>query len=208
VCHHRSDIKIPDRGAGTLLHIIFVEYTFRITSHVVRSGLVLSNLPGTPMSRIYIETTIPSFYYEVRTHPTMVARRLWTREWFDRAVARDVLVTSAAVLEELERGEFPGREDAVRMIENLVPLQISIEVREIVREYIDRQLMPADPSGDALHLAVASFYECEFLVTWNCQHLANANKFDNIARVNGILNLAIPKLVTPLELLGMDVGDE
>jgi hypothetical protein len=160
------------------------------------------------MSRIYIETTIPSFYYEVRTHPTMVARRLWTREWFDRAVVRDVLVTSAAVLEELERGEFPGREDAVRMIENLVPLQISIEVREIVREYIDRQLMPADPSGDALHLAVASFYECEFLVTWNCQHLANANKFDNIARVNGILNLAIPKLVTPLELLGMDVGDE
>ncbi|MCC7334863.1 MAG: hypothetical protein IT422_07195, partial [Pirellulaceae bacterium] len=101
------------------------------------------------MSRIYIETTIPSFYYEVRTDATMVARRQWTREWFDAAVDRDELVTSAAVLDELERGEFTGRADAIRMVSNLTPLQISDEIVGIVREYIARQLMPADPSGDA-----------------------------------------------------------
>ncbi len=160
------------------------------------------------MSRFYIETTIPSFYHEVRTHPTMVARRLWTREWFDVAAVNEELVTSAAVLEELERGEFPGRADAVKLIENLIPLHISTEVRDIVREYIDRKLMPANPSGDALHLAVASYYSCDFLVTWNCQHLANVNKFDSIAHINGILKLAIPKLVTPLELLGMSAENE
>ena len=44
----------------------------------------------------------------------------------------------------------------------------------------------------------------DFLATWNCKHLANANKFDSIARINGILGLAVPKLVTPLELLGVD----
>ena len=82
------------------------------------------------MSRFYIETTIPSFYHEVRTHPTMVARRLWTREWFDVAAVNEELVTSAAVLEELERGEFPGRADAVKLIENLIPLHISTEVRD------------------------------------------------------------------------------
>ncbi|MCC7335948.1 MAG: hypothetical protein IT422_12680, partial [Pirellulaceae bacterium] len=101
------------------------------------------------MSRIYIETTIPSFYYEVRTDATLVARRQWTREWFDAAMDRDELVTSAAVLDELERGEFPGRADAIRMVSNLTPLQISDEIVGIVREYIARQLMPADPSGDA-----------------------------------------------------------
>ena len=68
--------------------------------------------------------------------------------------------------------------------------------------------MPANPSGDALHLAVASYYSCDFLVTWNCQHLANVNKFDSIAHINGILKLAIPKLVTPLELLGMSAENE
>lgn len=127
------------------------------------------------MSRVYIETTIPSFYYEVREEPTMVARRLWTREWFDSVPEFDELVTSAAVLDELERGTFPGREDAVRMVQKLTPLQVSAEVLEIVREYIARKLMPLDPSGDALHLAVASFHDCDFLVTWNCKHLANAN---------------------------------
>ena len=154
------------------------------------------------MSRIYVETTIPSFYFEVRTESTMVSRRQWTREWFDVSSQNDELVTSAAVLEELERGNFPGREDAIQLVSALVPLQITQEIRDIVREYIDRFLMPADPSGDALHLALASFYECDFLVTWNCKHLANANKFDNIARINDILRLSVPKLVTPLELIG------
>jgi predicted nucleic acid-binding protein len=138
----------------------------------------------------------------------MVSRRLWTREWFDASEGIDQLVTSSAVLEELERGEFPNREAAIEMIAGLSPLPITDEIREIVQEYIKRLLMPADPSGDALHLALASFYGCDFLVTWNCKHLANANKFDNIARVNGILKLSVPKLVTPLELIGGGDNDE
>jgi len=154
------------------------------------------------MSRIYVETTIPSFYYEVRADPTMIARRQWTREWFDVAVDRDELVTSGAVLDELERGEFPGRADAIEMVADLTPLQITNAIVEIVREYIDRKLMPADPTGDALHLAIASYYGCDFLATWNCKHLANANKFGAIAVVNGILGLEVPGLVTPLELIG------
>ena len=64
--------------------------------------------------------------------------------------------------------------------------------------------MPADPFGDALHLAIASYHRCDFLVTWNCRHLANANKFGHIRRVNGILGLFVPSLVTPLELVGED----
>ena len=156
------------------------------------------------MHRIYVETTIPSFYHEVRSVPEMVARRKWTRDWFVDASKTEELVTSAAVLIELERGLFPGRAEAIAMIADLIPLAITDEVEKIVEAYISRLLMPSDPSGDALHLALASFYECDFLVTWNCKHLANANKFDNIARINGILGLKIPKIVTPLELLGND----
>ena len=62
--------------------------------------------------------------------------------------------------------------------------------------------MPNDPVGDALHLALASYYKCDFLLTWNCRHLANANKFDHIRRINTLLGLFVPSLVTPLELLG------
>lgn len=122
------------------------------------------------------------------------------------SILSDEIITSAAVLDELERGTFPGRADAILLIQKITPLQITEDVRQIVREYIDRKLMPADPSGDASHLAIASFYGCEFLATWNCKHLANANKFGAIARVNGKTALKVPALVTPLELIG--TGDE
>lgn len=61
--------------------------------------------------------------------------------------------------------------------------------------------------GDALHLALASHHKCEFLVTWNCRHLANANKFGHIRRVNTLLGLYVPTLTTPLEMLGDNDDD-
>ena len=154
------------------------------------------------MAIYYIETTIPSFYHEVRTEPDMVARRDWTRNWFDAAIKTDRVVTSAAVLSELENGDFPGRDLAMTLLDNLELLGIDAAVAEIVDAYTKHKLMPQDPFGDALHLALASYHRCDFLVTWNCQHLANARKFGHIRRLNGILGLYVPELVTPMELLG------
>jgi predicted nucleic acid-binding protein len=136
----------------------------------------------------------------------MVARRDWTRRWFDSAIASDRIVSSVAVLDELRRGDFPGRNDAVSMLDNIEMLELEDPVYEIVEAYLAHKLMPVDPFGDALHLALASYHRCDFLVTWNCQHLANANKFGQIRRINGILGLFVPELVTPMELLGENAG--
>ena len=62
--------------------------------------------------------------------------------------------------------------------------------------------VPEKARTDAAHIAVAAVHEMDFLVTWNCRHLANANKFGHIRRVNALLGLFVPALVTPLELLG------
>ena len=152
--------------------------------------------------RIYVETSIPSFYFETRAEPDMVARREWTRRWWSRAKGRDELVTSEAVLAELNRGNHPQQEDCLGLLTDLDLLRIDHAIEETVQAYVAHHLMPRDPLGDALHLALASHHRCDFLVTWNCQHLANANKFDHIRRVNAILGLFVPGLVTPLELLG------
>lgn len=156
--------------------------------------------------RTYIETTIPSFYFEARPEPEMIARREWTRDWWDQARRDDSyeLVTSIAVVDEITRGEFPARDDCLGLLEPVPLLSIEPEVAEVAQAYVARQVMPSDPVGDALHLALASYHRCDFLVTWNCRHLANANKFDHIRRVNTILGLFVPALVTPLELLGDD----
>jgi hypothetical protein len=155
-----------------------------------------------PKPRAYVETSIPSFYHTTRSGVAAVARREWTRRWWDLARDRYALVTSDAVLDELREGEYPSRESALALVAELPILEITEAVAEIVAGYVRHRLMPADPAGDALHLALASYHKCEFLVTWNCQHLANANKFGHLRRVNGLLGLYVPVLATPLELLG------
>lgn len=154
------------------------------------------------MARIYIETTVGSFYFNARPEPEMVARQNWTRRWLDAAMlTSDELVTSAAVETELNAGDFPHKSDMIELASRFPLLDINDAVIEAVEAYIANHVMPNDPGGDAFHLAAASFHRCDFLVTWNCQHIANANKFGHIRRVNGILGLGNPALVTPLELL-------
>jgi predicted nucleic acid-binding protein len=150
----------------------------------------------------YVETTIPSFFHTTRTAASARARRRWTRRWWQLAPDRYRLVTSNAVLEELRVDTYPSREAALALVADLPILDLTPAVADIVAAYIQHRLMPANPTGDALHLALASYHKCDFLVTWNCRHLANANKFGHVRRLNNLLGLFVPVLATPLALLG------
>ncbi len=87
------------------------------------------------------------------------------------------------------------------MLDELEILPSAPKVADIVSTYIQHKVMPARPAEDAVHLALASFYECDLIVSWNCKHLANPNKFAHISRINQRLGLHVPEIVTPLELL-------
>lgn len=150
--------------------------------------------------RVYIETSIPSFYFETRTTPDMVARREWTREWW--AMINQVApVTSEAVRYELQRGEYPGKHEALELISKIPDIEIVGEIQDIITTYVQHQLMPANPLGDALHLALASYHSCDYLLTWNCQNIANPNKFTHVRIINTMLGLHVPELVTPYQML-------
>jgi len=153
-------------------------------------------------SKVYIETSIPSFYYEIRTTPEIVARRNWTRQWWDDSRQNYEIVTSDAVIDELNKGEYPTKANTIELVSNIPLLPFEEEVSEIVKNYLEHKLMPKDPVGDALHLALASHHKCDFLLTWNCKNIANANKFNHIKRINTLLGLFVPTLLTPLELIG------
>ena len=157
--------------------------------------------------RVYIETSIPSFYHTLRTDPESVARMHWTRLWWSAYATSAELLSSAAVIAELERGASERVPARLALLSNVELLEISNEVREIVRIYIQRRVMPDDPTGDALHLALASFYHVDVLLTWNCQHLANPNKMEHIRLVNYELGLPMPVLTTPLNYVGGGESD-
>jgi predicted nucleic acid-binding protein len=149
---------------------------------------------------VYIETSIPSFYYETRTEAEFVAMRNWTCEWWDeRKVQYDCFVSSA-VIDELESGDYPMKTEKVQLISAIEYLEINSDIEEIVEVYLANCLMPKDVLGDALHLAIASYHKMDYLLTWNCSHLANSNKRRHIRLINGRLRISTPEILTPMEL--------
>src|SRR5438270_12627865 len=125
---------------------------------------------------VYIETTIPSFYHNQRQEPEMVAMMRWTRDWWDLHRPLCEAISSTAVLDELTLGQHPLKQEKIALIATLPLLEPSDEIAEIIDVYVAQKVMPRQPSSDALHLALASFHSCDILLTWNCLHLANANK--------------------------------
>ena len=125
----------------------------------------------------------------------------WTREWWSDESHNYELVSSVAVVDELKQGDHSNKEEKIGLLEAVRMLDLTVETDEIVETYLRHKLMPQDLSGDARHLAVASFHRCDYLLTWNCRHIANANKIRHIRRINGLLGLPTPELVTPLELV-------
>jgi hypothetical protein len=131
----------------------------------------------------------------------MIARMNWTREWWHNSRGSYEAVTSVAVMDELRERPHPQQGEKIALVSAIPLLPITPAVLDAAEVYVSRKVMPADVAGDALHLAFASVHACDVLLTWNCVHLANANKFEHIRRVNTELRLAIPLLLTPLELM-------
>jgi hypothetical protein len=97
-----------------------------------------------------------------------------------------------------------SKEQALASISQ-VPLPPTVSaIDAIVETYIVHYVMPHNSLGDALHLALTSYHGCHFLLTWNCIHLANANKFEHIRHVNVLLGLYVPIITTLVELLNWE----
>src|SRR4051812_14912238 len=98
---------------------------------------------------VFIETTIPSFYFETRADPTIVARRVSTRNWWSQWRSRYQLVTSEGVLAELGRAPEPKRQRMLTFMKAVEVLAEPAGLDRIVTRYIADKLMPRDAEGDA-----------------------------------------------------------
>lgn len=154
---------------------------------------------------VYIETTIPSYYCDNR--PALAVDIARTREWWDLERGDYECFASSVVMDEIASGNYPTRSACLSLLEGIPLLVVEPEVLEIAEAYRARRLMPHDPAADAIHLALASHYRMDYLVTWNCRHLANANKVRHLEVLNVQMGLAVPILVTPHMLMPKDAEE-
>jgi hypothetical protein len=104
---------------------------------------------------------------------------------------------SPVVLDELGDGEYPGQATCLQLVQAMPMLAVNEDVVRVAEVYQSNKVMPGPPVRDALHVALACFYAMDFLLTWNCRHIANANKMRHLRTINARLGLATPQIITP-----------
>jgi predicted nucleic acid-binding protein len=153
--------------------------------------------------KVYLETTVISCLTAWRSPQLlMAANQEVTRTWWDEHRHKYDLYISAAVRDEASRGD----EDAVRrrleVVDTVEQLSISSESAEFVAQILSQGLLPRNAAVDALHIAVAALHGMDYLLTWNCRHIANATLRLPINQLIEARGLTAPVICTPLELIG------
>ncbi len=147
---------------------------------------------------IYLDSTIPSYLFDERESIKPYADV--TRKWWHEERHNLTLWISAESLTELRGGQYPNKRAVIDCISSIPALSYDVRIYEIAQVYLKNYLMPLSLSGDAVPLAYASYYKLDFLLTWNCNHLANANKKQHILIINAKIGIPTPEIITPLEL--------
>ncbi|HMP07562.1 MAG TPA: type II toxin-antitoxin system VapC family toxin [Lacipirellulaceae bacterium] len=127
------------------------------------------------MPFLYVETSIVS-YLRQRTSGQVVAaaRQVLTRRWWDKERTNYDLVVSQYVLDEVSDGDPQLASERLELLEGLPLLELNSEIDDIAEEIMARAILPANAQLDALHIACAAHHRIDYLLTWNCKHIANA----------------------------------
>jgi predicted nucleic acid-binding protein len=151
---------------------------------------------------VYIETTIPSYLTAWPSNDLiMTANQQATRTWWNEQRQHFDLYISQIVLLEASSGDQDAAERRLRVLEELPQLNISDEALILAERLISDHALPDTAQDDALHIAVSAVHGMEYLLTWNCKHIANAVMRPKIERTCRIANYEPPIICTPQELM-------
>jgi len=151
--------------------------------------------------RVYVETTIISYLTAWRSPQlVMAAHQEATRQWWDDERQHFDLFVSEAVTQEASAGDAEAARKRLEVIQEIANLKITGEARGLAGALIENAQLPHKAGLDALHIATATVNGMDFLLTWNCRHIANATLQRSMRSTCENLGYALPILCTPIEL--------
>lgn len=154
------------------------------------------------MQTVYIETSIVSFLRSrPSAHVISAARQLLTRRWWDQERGNYELVTSQFVLDEASRGDAQLAIERMDALAEIPLLDIPDDIPSLANALLDAAILPEIARLDALHICTASFHGIEYLLTWNCTHIANARLLPRVRQFLAEHGHALPEVCTPEEML-------
>ena len=153
------------------------------------------------METVYIESTILSYLVSRPSRDIIVAaRQEITREWWEHSMPRFDCVLSQVVLDEIAAGDPDHAAMRMERAVSLSALAITQPCLELAQLYLDRGYVPKTEIRDALHIAVAVVWKVDYLLTWNCKHIANAHVLRQLRKFSENQGYEFPHVCTPEEL--------
>lgn len=154
--------------------------------------------------RIYIETTIASYLAAWPSRDLLqAARQQITFDWWKARAQQFDLCISQIVLDEAAAGDAEAAQRRLAYLKNIPLLDLTEDVYEVAQAIMSSDLLPKKAARDALHIAVTSVHTVDFLLTWNCRHIANAAIMKELGATVAACGHEMPILCTPEELPGV-----
>jgi hypothetical protein len=153
-------------------------------------------------SKIYVETSVISYLASRPGRDVIVlAQQEISRQWWSERERHGQCFISDYVLLEIQRGDAHAAQNRNHLVQGLSVLTGSVKIEELAEQLLQGSALPAAAQLDALHIATATVYEMEYVLTWNCKHIANASKRHIIEKICQDQGYRPPILTTPLELM-------
>lgn len=152
--------------------------------------------------KVYIETSVISYLTAKPSRDLVVAgNQQITQDWWNKSRTKFDCYISQIVVEEISLGDKNASLSRLNSVKNIPSLGYNSSIENLAIQYINLFAIPDKAKLDAFHLAFAVIYKIDFLLSWNCKHIANAMINLKLRDFNNIHSLFVPFLCTPQELL-------
>jgi len=156
---------------------------------------------------VYLESTIPSYLAAVPSRDLLIAaHQQVTSEWWRTQRMTFDLYVSQFVLDEISRGDAQVAKRRLEAVRGISLLDITDGVLDLASRLIGLRIIPKKAGTDAIHIALAAVHSMDFLLSWNCKHIANAGIARAIEAVCRMRGFQCPVICTPEELMGGSRG--
>jgi hypothetical protein len=151
---------------------------------------------------VYVDTSVPSYLTGRPARELQLRRHQWVTCLFWNAHnSRFEMHVSPRVVDEVQAGDPAAAQKRLEVISSLPLLKITDNVEGLTALILKKTGLPKSAKADAEHVAIAATHEIEFLVTWNCKHLANPSMTTKVARACERAGFRSPEICTPEVIL-------
>jgi len=155
---------------------------------------------------VYIETSILGHLTARPTDNLIVAANVKiTQDWWNEYRRSFMLYASEIVEDEAGKGDPEMASQRLNLLQSLMLLELTEEAFELSQAFLSQSNLPQKAFNDALHMALATVYNLDYLLTWNCKHMANAQIQRKLAQISSDFGYVLPVICTPYELIGYNL---